>query len=490
MIRISNANLDQLPESIVRPGYNRMSLRPGIVHIGLGNFHRAHQAWYLQQLFQEGRDLDWAVIGAGVRPRDALQREKLLAQDCLSTLIELDTSGPSAEVIGAMLDYVPVQVDTTALIRQMSDPAIRIVSLTVTEGGYYCDPATKHLDLADDDVRHDIHNPLRPKTVFGAMLAALRQRRDQGIGPFTGLSCDNIDGNGSMLREVLVCLARESDTELARWIDENCTFPNSMVDCIVPVTGAKELALVREFGIVDDVPVTHENFRQWVVEDDFCAGRPNWDQVGVTFSDRVDDYVEMKLRVLNAGHQIVANVGELLSIDTISACMERPLVTALLSKVTREEILPQVKSVPSITPDAYFDLIRKRFANRAIVDTTRRVASEGSVKHPAFIFPMIEDRLNCGVSVDGLALVEALWARMCAGTREDGSEIEPNDPIWRKLVKAAKTARIRPRAWLEQRRIYDESFHTPAFEKSFETWLEQLWSEGCEVTLQRYTTGT
>ncbi len=486
LIRLSNATLNDLPTSIARPVYDRAALTPGILHIGLGNFHRAHQAWYLHRLFQRGRNSDWAIIGAGVRANDAIQREKLLRQDCLSTLIELDPAGRSAEVSGAMIDYAPVAEGNVALIRRMVDPAIRIVSLTVTEGGYYVDPPTNGFDAAHPDIRHDIAYPDRPRTAFGAMVAALRFRRDRRIGPFTGQSCDNLVGNGALLRQTVVSLARASDPDLAEWIDENCSFPNSMVDCIVPATGPNELALARSFGIDDAVPVTHENFRQWVIEDDFCSGRPDWERVGATFSDRVHDYEAMKIRILNAGHQIIANAGELLSIETIAECMARPPVAALFRKVQREEIVPHVRTVPDLTPDEYVDLIARRFSNPAIGDTTRRVAFDGSSRHAGFVLPSLRDGLETGAPVEGLALVEALWARMCEGRREDGSIIEPNDPQWDRLSAVAKAARNNPRAWLEQRQIYGDLVEAPRFAAAFERWLNKILSDGCDASLQAY----
>ena len=486
MIRLSDAALKDLPASIARPTYDRASLTPGIVHIGLGNFHRAHQSWYLHRLLQLGIDHDWAIVGAGVRPCDAAQREKLLRQNWLSTLIELDPTGKSAEVVGSMIDYVPIEKGHAALVRRMTDPAIRIVALTVTEGGYYVDSATKGLDAAHPDIRHDASNPDRPRTAFGAMVAALKLRRDRGIGPFTGLSCDNLQGNGAVLRRTAVSLARASDPDLAEWIDASCTFPNSMVDCIVPATGPKELALARELGIDDAVPVTHENFRQWVMEDDFCAGRPDWERVGATFSDRVHDYESMKLRMLNAGHQVLANAGEILSVETISGCMAHPLIHALFRRVEHEEIVPHVEPVPDATPDAYLDLLLRRFSNPAIVDTTRRVAFDGSSRHPGFVLPILRDGLRTGAPVEGLALVEALWARMCEGTREDGSVIEPNDPCRDTLQVAARAARERPRAWLEQRRIYGDLVEAPRFVEAFERRLHRIWSDGCEAALAAY----
>ena len=487
MVRLSNASLNDLPETVGRPTYDRASLTPGIVHVGLGNFHRAHQAWYLHRLLQLGLDHDWAIVGAGVRANDAAQREKLLRQDCLSTLIELAPTGTSAEVTGAMIDYVPVEEGNAALIRRMADPAIRIVTLTVTEGGYFIDPATKGFHEAHPDIRHDAANPERPRTAFGAMVAALRTRRERGIGPLTGQSCDNLQGNGAVLRQAVVSLARASDPDLAEWIDESCTFPNSMVDCITPATGPNELSLVRKLGIDDAVPVTHENFRQWVIEDDFCRGRPEWDRVGATFSDRVHDYEAMKIRILNAGHQVIANPGEILSVETISGCMARPLIRALFRKVLREEVLPHVKPVPDYAPEDYLDLVSRRFSNPAVVDTTRRVAFDGSARHAGFVLPSLRDGLGSGAPVEGLALVEALWARMCQGTREDGTTIEPNDPHWDTLLVAASAARDRPRVWLEQRRLYGDLLETPRFADAFERWLDMIWSAGCEAALQAYS---
>ncbi|MBT8424118.1 MAG: mannitol dehydrogenase family protein, partial [Silicimonas sp.] len=433
-LTLSNDTLAQLPEGVDRPSYDRSALTPGIVHIGLGNFHRGHQAWYLHRLMQKGLAHDWAIIGAGVRAGDEAQRNRLAAQDYLTTLIELDPDGRSAEVIGSMIGFVPVQADNAALIAQMADPAIRIVSLTVTEGGYYVDPVTKAFDADHADMQHDAAHPDRPRTAFGAMIAALKQRRTDGVGPFACQSCDNLQGNGAILRQTIVSLARLSDPDLADWIDANCTFPNSMVDCIVPATGSKELELVRTFGIKDAAPVTHENYRQWVMEDSFCSGRPDWDKAGATFSDDVHSYESMKIRILNGGHQILANPGEILGVEFISGCMAHPLIGPFFRKIAMEEIAPHVDPVPGMTPESYVDLIDRRFSNPEIVDTVRRVAFDGSSRHTGFLLPTLQEALSKGTPNDGLALAEALWARMCEGTREDGTTIAPNDPIWDKLT--------------------------------------------------------
>lgn len=489
-VRLSQAMLGHLPAGIARPLYDRARLTPGIVHIGLGNFHRAHQAWYLHRLMQQGLALDWAILGAGVRPYDAAMRERLLGQDCLTTLIELAPDNRQAEVTGPMIGYLPIEDGNGALIAAMADPRIRIVSLTVTEGGYYLDPENGGLDLRHPDILHDAAHPEAPRTAFGAMVAALARRRQAGHQPFSGLSCDNLRGNGAILRQTIVGLARLTDPALADWIDAEGAFPNSMVDSIVPATGAAELALVRDLGIDDDAPVTHENFRQWVIEDRFCAGRPDWDRVGATFTDHVHPYEMMKIRILNGGHQVLANAGELLSVPTIAECMAHPLIAALFARVQTGEILPHVQPVPGMTPAAYLELIGRRFANPAIRDTTRRVAFDGSSRHPGFVLPIVADALRAGAPVRGLALVEALWARMCAGRREDGSLIEPNDPHWPALMAAAEAARHRPRAWIERSATYGSLATEARFAEAFDHWLAALWQRGTAAVLAEYGAGT
>ena len=489
LVQLGEANMARLPEKVMRPTYDRNDLKPGIVHIGVGNFFRAHQAWYLHRLLQDGLDHDWAIIGAGVTPYDITMREKLQEQDFLTTLIELDPNGTSAEVIGSVIDYLPIEEGNGALVAQLVLPETRIVAMTVTEGGYFIDAATNGFDAAHPDIQHDAANPDTPWTAFGAIIAALKVRRAEGIGPFTCMSCDNIMGNGAILRQTVVSLARMSDPALADWIEAECSFPNSMVDCIVPATGPNELDLVKSLGINDAAPVTHENFRQWVIEDDFCAGRPAWEKVGATLSDEVHLFEAMKLRVLNGGHQVIAVPAQVLGVETIAGCMTHALIGPFLEKVAREEIVPHVKPVSGMKPDAYARLIESRFSNPKIVDTTRRVAFDGSSRHPGFILPTIRDGLSSGAPISGLALLEAAWARMCAGTRQDGDTIEPNDPNWAELNTAALAAKADPSAWLEQRGIYGDLADNSRFAEAFGTWLTMIWQNGLDAALETYLKG-
>ncbi len=468
------------------PAYDRTKLTPGIVHIGLGNFHRAHMAVYLDDLFAMGQGMDFAIIGAGVRPPDAAMRDALIAQDCLSTVIELDPAAKSARRIGSMVDFLPVSADNAPLIAAMIAPAIRIVSLTVTEGGYFINPATGAFDPTHAEIVADAAKPARPATAFGAIIAALRARRAAGTAPFTVMSCDNLPGNGHVARAAVVGLAHLSDPELARWIDAHVAFPNGMVDRITPATGPRERALAQTFGLTDPVPVTCEPFRQWVIEDIFPAGRPPLEQVGVTFTPHVHAFEMMKIRILNGGHATIAYPGGLMDIEFVHEAMAHPLILGLLNKVEREEIIPYVPPVPGTDISAYYDLIVQRFSNPEVADTERRLCLDGSNRQPKFIVPSVRDALAAGGSVQGLALVSALWARYCFGTTDSGTPIAPNDPNWDALQALAASAKSDPAAWLAQETIYGETARDPRFVAAFTAWLTMLWAKGTKATLETY----
>jgi mannitol 2-dehydrogenase len=429
---------------------------------------------------------DWAIIGSGITQYDVKMREGLQAQDFLTTLIELDPEGnQSCEVVGPMIGYVPVERNNQKLIIAMSDSNIRIVSLTVTEGGYFLDE-NGDFNLKHPDIIHDINNPNIPKTVFGVIVSALKNRKKNNIGPFTGLSCDNLMQNGNKLKQAIIGIAKEQDLELSEWINQNCTFPNAMVDCIVPRTGEIEIDIVRNLGIEDLAPVSHEDFRQWVIEDKFCKGRPPWEKVGVQFSDNVHGYEDQKIRILNGGHQILANAAELLNIETVRDAMKNKMIVSLLEKIEKDEIIPHIKPVPGYTPLEYYELIASRFSNPSIQDTTRRVAFDGSSRHAGFLVPSIKDGIKHNISIIGLSLAEALWARMCEGTREDGSIIEPNDPHWEKLNACAKKSKENPLEWLEQLEIYGDTSKDDKFRDYFSKWLKMIYEEGVENTLNEY----
>lgn len=474
--------------AVFLPAYDRSRLTPGIVHIGLGNFHRAHQAVYLDDLFALGEGHDWAIIGAGVRAPDALMREALLAQDCLSTVIELDPAGRRARRIGAMVDFLPVEPGNAALIAAMSEPAIRIVSLTVTEGGYFMD-ATGRLDTAAPEIVADAARPQAPATAFGAILAALQARRAAGVPPFTVMSCDNLPGNGHVTRDVVVGLARLFDGEFADWIDAHVAFPNGMVDRITPATGERERAMAAAFGLDDPVPVTCEPFRQWVLEDDFPAGRPALEKVGVTFTRHVHAYETMKIRILNGGHAIIAYPAGLMDIEFVHEAMAEPLVVGFLDKLEAEEIVPIVPPVPDTDLGAYYSVIRERFANPEVADTVRRLCLDGSNRQPKFIVPSIRDNRAAGALPKGLILASALWCRYCAGVTDSGAAIAPNDPNWDLLTIRAQAAKTDPAAWLAMTDIYGDLGHDAELASAFAAALGALWEKDARAVLTDYLAG-
>ncbi len=483
--KLSAKALDSITSASV-PAYDRSALKAGIVHFGVGNFHRAHQAVYLDDLFASGSGHDWALVGAGVRDADEAMRQKLKSQDWLTTVVEQEADSSSARITGAMIDYLRPG-DTAAIIDKLAEPAIRIVSLTITEGGYYIDPASQTFDPAHPDIAYDAAHIDAPKTTFGLILAGLLRRRSFDIRPFTVMSCDNIPGNGHVTENAVVGLAQLVDPALAQWVRDNVAFPNGMVDRITPATSARETALLaEEFGIDDNWPVFCESFRQWVLEDNFPAGRPALEKVGVQFVKDVAPYEHMKIRILNGGHATIAYPAGLLDIHFVHEAMQHPLVSAFLAKVERDEIIPVVPPVPDTDLNDYFALCERRFANPKIGDTIRRLALDGSNRQPKFVIPSALDRVKRQQSVSGLSLVSALWCRYCYGETDSGAVIEPNDPNWDRLTAQARLAKADPKAWLAMTDIYGDLAHQPSFVAAFTNALTILWSIGTEATLERY----
>ncbi|MEM7775535.1 MAG: mannitol dehydrogenase family protein [Pseudomonadota bacterium] len=484
--RLSLANLGSLPENVARPIYSRDRLSCGIVHFGVGNFHRAHQAVYLDALFAKGRDHDWAIVGTGVMSGDAKACEILAGQDYLTTVVEQDATHSTARVTGAMIAMIKPR-DTAAQLARLVDPATRIVSLTITEGGYLVDPATGTFDPTHPAVVADAAAPDRPKTIFGLISSALRQRRKTGIAPFTVMSCDNVPHNGVVARNAVAGLTRLFDPELAEWITAEVAFPNSMVDRITPATSERERRLLTEnFGVEDNWPVFCEPFSQWVLEDQFPAGRPALETVGVEFVRDVGPYETMKIRILNGGHAIIAYPAGLLGIHFVHDAMAEPIIAAFLDKVTRDEIIPILPPVPNTNHDDYHGLIRRRFANPKIGDTITRLCLDGSSRQPKFIVPTIADRLDRGMPVDGLALESALWCRYCYGETEAGEVIAPNDPNWDRLQSVARMAKDNASAWLGMTDIYGALGQQPVFAAAFSHAITALWRDGVFTSLRRY----
>lgn len=474
-----------LPASVGRPAYARENLSAGILHFGVGNFHRAHQAEYLDRLFAAGESHDWAIVGAGVFEGERKGKDVLQAQDWLTTLVEQEADRSEARVLGSMIDFIE-PADADAVVARMAQPDIRIVSLTITEGGYFLDSSDR-FDPSHPAIQADGTNPESPKTVFGMILAGLRARSRAGHPPFTVMSCDNIPHNGTVTKNALVGLAKLSDPDFADWIASNVAFPNGMVDRITPATTDREREILeREFGVEDGWPVFCEGFTQWVLEDNFSLGRPDFEKVGVQFVDDVSPFELMKLRILNGGHATIAYPGGLMGIHYVHEAMEHPLIRAFLRKLEETEIIPMVPPVPDTDTNAYFDLIEQRFSNPKIGDTIQRLCLDGSNRQPKFIVPVIRDAIAKGASISGLALESALWCRYCAAIDDSGRAIAPNDPNWDTLVRVAQAAKDNPQAWLDQEAVYGAVGSDPRFSAAFAQWLDMLWSRGTVATLEHY----
>jgi len=485
-IKLNKSNLDKLPTDIKSLAYSQSDLSAGILHFGVGNFHRSHQAVYLNSLFNKGLDHNWAIVGSGVLQSDEKMRVLLQEQDFLTTVVEQSSSKSSALITGAMIDYLSPN-SPEKIIEKLVDPSIRIVSLTITEGGYFINSATSLFDDKHDAIIYDSLNPSNPKTVFGLILAGLKKRKELGIAPFTVMSCDNIPHNGKVTCDSLAGLAKLSDEEFSLWIKEKVAFPNGMVDRITPATTNREKELlISDFGIEDNWPVFCEDFTQWVLEDNFPNGRPALEKVGVQFVEDVTPYEHMKIRILNGGHAVIAYLGGLLDIKFAHEAMENSLILGFFKKIQENEIIPVLPPVPNTDLNEYGKTIESRFSNPKIADTIVRLCYDGSNRQPKFIIPSIADCIEKNIDMEGLSLVCALWCKYCYGQTENGTKIESNDPNWERLNKTAIAAKNNPLVWIEMEDIYGEVGKNKIFQENFTLALNSLWSKGVSSTIQEY----
>ena len=479
-IPLSNAVLSQLPPEVRGP--NRRPDAAGIVHLGLGGFHRAHMARYTHDLIQARRDmLDWGIVGAGLMPNDRLMRDSLVPQDCLYTLTERAGDAETVTVIGSLVDVVFAGEDSTALLDAIDQPGIRIVSLTVTENGYCLDRATKRLDPAHPLIQRDLAAPARPVSAIGILVEAGRRRMAAGAPPFTALSCDNIQHNGEVLRQAVLALATLRDPALAAWIDAHVPFPSTMVDRITPVTTDADRAhLAQRYGIADRWPVVAETFTQWVIEDRFAAGRPAWEAAGAQFVDDVAPYEFMKLRLLNASHLAVSGLGRLMGFVTIDEAMADPLMTRYMAALMDRETGPTLPDVPGIDIPAYKATLIERFTNPAIKDTVERVNTDAPLN---ILLDPIQDRLGRAWPIDLLSLALAAWLRRVRGTDEQGGPIDVRHPMAAELRARAEQGGADPAPLLALTALFGTLGQEPALVRPVAHWLAALYRDGARATL-------
>ncbi|CQD02692.1 mannitol 2-dehydrogenase [Mycobacterium europaeum] len=461
-IDLNNASLSKLP--IEPPNYDRGAVTVGIAHIGAGHFHRAHQAAYINLLLQQGLALDWGICGVGVMPADWTMRDVLNDQDGLYTLILENPNGSrDAQVIGSIVDYRYAPDDPESALEVLTAASTRIISLTITEGGY--------------------RDPDGP--AFALITEALARRRDRGIPAPTVVSCDNIENNGDVARRTVLASAERRDPALAEWVAEHARFPNSMVDRITPATTLEMAAEVRrDFGVNDRWPVVAEPFSAWVIEDDFADGRPPLEQAGVLLVDDVRPYELMKLRLLNAGHQCLAYFAHLCGFQFVHEAARDPLFAEFLLSYFDNEAIPTLPPVPGIDLHEYARTLVERFANPAVRDTVARLCAYSSDRIPKWLFPVVCDNLAADGPVQLAAAAVASWARYAEGTDEWGRPYEVVDQLADSLIPIARSQHRNPTAFIEVTAVFCDLAHQPRFVEAYRWALDSLHTKGARATLE------
>ncbi len=423
-------NTDTLPVSMARPAYDRATVKAGIAHLSVGNFHRAHQAVYTDDVLALPGQEGWGILGIGLIDSEA-ERAKAKALQGQGGLYSLTIYPPTGEaqtrVVGSIVDYLHAPADIEAVLTRLADPAIRIVTLTITEGGYNIDEAGR-FRLDDPSVAADI-NAIAPKSTFGILTEALRRRRDTGAGPFSVFSCDNLRHNGAVARNAVVSFARAKDPTLAEWIEAKVTFPSCMVDRITPAVSPADVTRLNErSGLDDAAPVFAEDFIQWVVEDDFCAGRPAWEQVGVQFTHDVNSFEQVKLRMLNASHLSLAYPGTLMGYRLVHIAMRDPDVRRLLEQFMARDAAPLLQAPPGMETGPYAKKLIERFSNPAIGDQMLRLCSDGAAKMPVYLQDNTVGTLKRGAEHRRIAFILAAYANYIAGIDDKGEHYQLQEP--------------------------------------------------------------
>jgi mannitol 2-dehydrogenase len=486
MPTLNGTTVTAAPASLATPRYDRSALTAGIVHFGVGGFHRAHQAMYLDRLMNAGHAPDWAICGVGVLPSDARMKRVMDNQDCLYTLVVKNPDGTrEGRVIGSIIEYLFAPDDPEAVIEKMASEAIRIVSLTVTEGGYNFHHVTGEFNADNPAVLHDLQAGAAPRTTFGLVTEALARRRARGLTPFTVMSCDNIQGNGDVARRMFTAFANLKDPQLGDWVAENVPFPNSMVDRITPVTtDADRAAIADEFGIDDEWPVVCEPFEQWVLEDHFSLGRPPFEDAGVQLVKDVEPYELMKLRLLNASHQGMGYFGYLAGYRYAHEVAQDTLFAQFLLGYMDKEATPTLQSVPGIDLESYKRTLIERFSNEHVRDTLARLCAESSDRIPKWLLPVIRINLEQGGQIHRSAAVVASWARYDEGADEQGKPIDVVDRLKEPLMAAAARQRAEPLAFIANREVFGDLIDNERFVAAYTRALADLHSGGARAALE------
>jgi mannitol 2-dehydrogenase len=485
---LKQANLHSLLPEVGVPAYNRREVGQSICHVGVGGFHRAHQAVYADDLLQKNEQLEWGLCGIGLLPHDIRIRDVLRDQDYLYTVVEREIGQDQARVIGSMVNFLYAPENREAVLEKLASPETKIVSLTITEGGYYLNQATGEFDDQHPDIKRDLEHPEAPNCSFGYLIEALNRRRLRGQPPFTIMSCDNVQSNGEISKRMLLAFAELRDPAIRNWLETKGAFPNSMVDRITPATTDAHREFVREkFGIDDAWPVVPEGFRQWVIEDHFLHGRPAWEEVGAEMTTDVLPYEKMKMRLLNASHQTMCYIGMLLGYQYADESMGDAEIVRFVQRMMAEEVTPILDPVPGIDLEDYKRTLIRRFSNPAIKDTLLRLATEGSARIPKFILPSIVESLSAGTPNRLLIFTVATWFRYLTGTDDNGRELEIIDPLKDRLQERARKGKEDPGPLLEISELFPAALtQSSVFLNTLSEAMRYLYGEGSRAALSRY----
>jgi fructuronate reductase len=490
MTKLSGASLGRIPQSVARPAYATDALGIGIVHLGIGAFHRAHQEIYTDDAIARARGA-WGICGVSLRSPDV--RDRMTPQDGLYTAIEKSPAGVRRRVVGSVREVLFLGDEREQVRARLAARDTRIVSLTVTEKGYCHSPATGRLDASHPDIVHDLANPATPRSVPGLLVAALDGRRRAHGAPLTVLCCDNLPQNGALVAGIVVALASLRDPSLAEWIGREIAFPSTMVDRIVPATTADDIAQNdAALQLADAAPVVHEPFAQWVIEDRFAAGHPAWNQAGAAFVHHVEPYESMKLRLLNASHSAFAYLGYLAGHEFIYQVAAQPEFVAFMRRFTTDEVTPALVAPPGIDLAEYRETLVRRFANPALPHRTQQIAMDGSQKLPQRILATVRDNLAENRPIELASLAVAGWMRYVYGEDEHGAPINVSDPLAGDFAALANRHRGDPAGFaqglLGLRTVFDEDLHNePRFAGPVTRWLTNLFAEGAAKTVAKAT---
>ena len=480
--QLNTENLSKISESITVPAYDRASVKTGIVHVGIGGFHRSHEAFYTDQLLHDPSNSDWGICGVALLEFDTKIHQTLKDQNGLYTLIVKELDGTqTTKVIGSIVEYLYAPENTLAVIEKMASPEVKIISLTITEGGYNYNEATKEFDFNTPSIQHDLEHADAPKTIFGYLTQALKLRKERGLTGCTIQSCDNIQGNGHMTKRMLLSYVSKAVPELVEWIESHVSFPNAMVDRITPATAPSDIINLKETtGVEDAWPVVCEPFKQWVIEDDFIEGRPAWETVGAQFVENVEPYEKMKLSLLNAGHSVLGILGALIGYDTIDESVSNIHIRTFLHNYMDIEVSPTLGDLEGINLKEYKASLLERFGNINIKDQIDRICSESSAKFPIFILPTVNAQLVEKGSVEFAAFVVAAWAIYSLGKDENGKDVVIKDAMKSQLYDKAVASVMESTSFLTLESIFGKLQSSAVFKAAYTKAYEDITKNGVE----------